>query len=208
MDEEELFSPIELENYNDPEEELDGLDTVTLATVTEIGTNGVKLKLDGEESAGDKYYKVNRDIRLAINDRVKVHKNSGTYLVEYTFGSPMSRYPIPSGGNAGQYLVKASNDSYDLTWGNAPTVSSLTYGANAVTFSGSSLYPTGVSTSLGTSSHYFVDCYIRGKIKLGDGRNGETIGFFGKTPTTKQTVGSSGTLAKLISALQAYGLIA
>lgn len=294
MDENELISQIDLEDPAEVEEAgLDGLEGIDLAVISAIGADGVKITVDGEEESGDKYYKVNSGILFSVGDRVKIHKNSGTYIVEYAVGSPMSRYPIPSGGSDGQMLVKdgetaykvkwatpsthgipaggssgqvlakssnadysvgwtdqahgiptggstgqvltKSNNtnysvqwsdyhgipsggtngqvllkdgstSYSVKWGSAPAVSALTSGSYTVTFNGSALYPS-TNCTLGSNSYYFNGCYLKGAMRLGNSAYDSTLGFFGTTPQSRQSVSNSATVATLITALKAYGLI-
>ena len=97
----------------EPEEEQG---EIVLATITEITTDGVKIILDGDEEAGEKEYKVNAAQRFITGDRVKVEKNSGTYIVEYVVGKPGNRYPIPSGGSDGQVLTKDGSNPYAVKW--------------------------------------------------------------------------------------------
>ena len=208
----------ELELEEEETEELEGEEwNIELATVAAVGGTGVKLTIDGDEEAGDKYYKVNAGQLFAVGDRVKIHKNSGTYVVEFVVGSPMSRYPIPSGGSDGQVLtkngstnysvkwanvphelpsggtngqvlLKDGSTNYSVKWGNAPAVSALTSGSYTVTYNGSALYPSNTSTALGHSSYYFNGCYLKGSMRFGDSSyNPNAIGFFGTTPHSKVT---------------------
>ena len=89
---------------------------IALATVAAVASDGVTITIDGDEEPGDKKYKVNSSALFKAGDRVKIHKNSGTYIVEYPVGAPMSRYPIPSGGSDGQYLAKDGSNNYALKW--------------------------------------------------------------------------------------------
>ena len=291
---------------------------IVLATVAEVTADGVKITIDGSEEAGEKEYKVNSSQLIKQGDRVKIHKNSGTYLIEYVIGSPMERYPIPSGGSSGQvlikdgsddftvkwgnvhgvpsggtsgnvlmknsgtdydltwaqphwlpsggtngqvlaksaatdysvawvdaghgvpsggttgqaltkksntnydlqwsdvkgipsggttgqYLKKSSNTNYAVEWGNAPATDRLTSSSKHVIYNGSSLYAD-YASSLGASNYYWSGCYISGAMRFGDGTYGNSIGFFGKNPVSKQTLYSSSTLANVISLLQNYGL--
>lgn len=102
-----------------PEEEAE--EEFVLATISEVTANGVKLEIDGAGEAGDKEYKVNTIQKLKTGDRVKICKNSGTYMVEYKIGSPMADYPIPSGGTDGQYLVKDGSTDYSVKWVDGPS---------------------------------------------------------------------------------------
>ena len=300
---------------------------IILATVTGVSTaNGIQIKADGDEEGGTKYYKGNAMQLFKTNDRVKIRKVAGTYLIDYVVGDPMARYPvpaggsdgqvltkdgstayavkwttphgipsggtsgqvlakssdnnyavgwvtlhgIPSGGSSGQYLKKSSGLNYEVTWGDAPnslptggsagqmltkinatnynvqwsdpphgipsggtsgqylkkssnnnydvewatisvgSVSKLVNGSRELQLSSGGIV-TGASTTynvqLGSSTIPISGCYISGTLHLGTSTS-NTLAFFGSTGSSKKTVGSSGTLASLISALQAYGLIA
>ena len=281
----DLNEIIQHEETEEPEE-------IVLGTVTAVGSNGVQIQADGAEEAGTKDYKVNSMQLFAVGDRVKILKNSGTYLIEYVVGTPMARYPIPAGGSdgqvltkdgandyavkwaaaphgipsggsanqvltknsatdydvtwsnaahdlptggstgqylrkksatnydvewataahdlptggsTGQYLKKKTNTNYDVEWGSAPSTDRLSYSSNYVVFDNSSLHPNS-TCSLGSSSYYFNGCYLKGAIRLGNSSYDSTLGFFGKTPVSKQTLYSSSTLANVITALQNYGL--
>ena len=91
------------------------------ATVGEVLDDGVTLIFDGQEEATDKHYRCNASVLLLPGDRVKVCKDSGTYVVEYVVGSPALRLLIPPGGASGQYLAKKGSDSYALKWATGPT---------------------------------------------------------------------------------------
>ena len=91
------------------------------ATVGEVLDDGVTLIFDGQDEATDKHYRCNASVLLLPGDRVKVCKDSGTYVVEYVVGSPALRLLIPSGGASGQYLAKKGSDSYALKWATGPT---------------------------------------------------------------------------------------
>lgn len=298
---------------------------IVMATITSISEDGVAILIDGEESAGEKLYQGNAAQLFVVGDRVKIHKNSGTYLIEYVIGGPMIRYPIPpggadgqvltkdgannyavkwasidfphelpsggsqgqvllkssgtdyavewatkgflptggakdqvlaklsannyevtwatlghdlptggtsgqvltknsntnydvkwadaahgipSGGTTGQVLKKSSNTNYAVEWGTAPSPSALSNGSYTVTCASNGfLYPSAGNISLGASNAYWSNCFIKGSMRFGDSSGyGNTIGFFGKTPVTKQTLTSSSTLANVITLLQNYGL--
>ena len=91
------------------------------ATVGEVLDDGVTLIFDGQDEATDKHYRCNASVLLLPGDRVKVCKDSGTYVVEYVVGSPALRLLIPPGGASGQYLAKKGSDSYALKWATGPT---------------------------------------------------------------------------------------
>lgn len=88
------------------------------ATVGNIYTDGVTLIFDGQAAATSKHYKCNTSIKFAPGDRVKILKDSGTYVVEYVVGAPGDRErDIPAGGGPGQFLEKATSADYSVKWG-------------------------------------------------------------------------------------------
>ena len=90
----------------------------SFATVGEVSPSGITLILDGAEESGGKSYPCNAGQIFRAGDRVKIHKDSGTYVVEFPLGAPGSRVPIPAGGSDGQVLKKASAADFDVKWGN------------------------------------------------------------------------------------------
>ena len=99
-----------------------------------------------------------------------------------------------SGGNPTKLYYSSSNTTYyvEATSGYAlvPSHCTSTYHWN-----------------LGSSSYYWYDCYLGyGSTRIGYNTSSK-LGFFGTTPVTRQTVASSATVATLITALKAYGLI-
>lgn len=59
-----------------------------LAVVDSVGTAGLRLRLEGEETAGEKQYKCNTSVKFAAGDRVYCVRVSGTYVVICKIGSP------------------------------------------------------------------------------------------------------------------------
>ena len=175
-----------------------------LATIVEIGKNGLVLQFDGEEETREKNYRCNSGVKFAVGDRVKIHKTSGTYIVEYVVGNPNSRVPVglPSGGSAGQVLTKTSSGA---AWDDAPT--GLPSGGSAgqvltKTSSGAAWNSAPTPNKIGTSS-YYVEVTTRGEVKMSNNK----IGFFDSSPVVKQTLPTSATLGQLIKALKNYGLV-
>lgn len=295
MDEQEEVLIDELDEALIPEEDETQEDFI-LATVAGVTSTGVKLEVDGSGEAGDKEYRVNSMQRFRPGDRVKICKNSGTYIVEYKVGAPMADYPIPSGGTDGQVLTKDGSASYAVKWSNAesnplptggtagqvltkinatnysvqwadvphelptggttgqvltknaatnysvqwsdaphgipsggtdgqallkngstnysvkwgtPSVetNALVNGSQKVTLTNNGLTPTTgtYAVALGTSSAQFNGCYIQGAVHLSSSTG--TLSFFGATGARRQTVANTATVATLITALKAYGLI-
>lgn len=58
----------------------------TVAAV--VPGEGIQLLFDGEETAGQKAYKCNTAVTFHQGDRVKICRDSGTYVVEYVVGVP------------------------------------------------------------------------------------------------------------------------
>lgn len=245
---------------------------IRLATVAEVLEDGLRLQFDGSDEATSKVYKCNTSCIFAVGDRVKVTKQSGTYLVDYVIGAPGSggsgnipaggssgqvlakrssadyaiewRTPhyVPSGGTSGQVLAKSSDNNYALSWSTphyvpsggtsgqvlakssgtdyavswvTPSVAQLKSGTYSVTLSSTLLQPS-TTIALGNNSYRFGDLYAQGDIHLGEGSRTQisigssnaSLGFFGHAVAARQTVASTATVAQLITALKAYGLIA
>jgi hypothetical protein len=60
----------------------------SFATIAAKYSNGVTLIFDGETVASTKRYKVNKSASFAVGNRVKIFRDSGTYIVEYPIGNP------------------------------------------------------------------------------------------------------------------------
>ena len=213
-----------------PENEEQNENEVELATIVGIGENGLVLQFDGEEEKREKNYRCNSGVKFAVGDRVKIHKTSGTYIVEYALGNPNSRVPIglPSGGNQNQILRRSQSGYYwsDETveipsGGRTGQVLTKTNSGQAWSEPESQL-PSGGSagqvltkTSSGVSwgnvatpskisnGNYNVEVTNYGEVIIKSNK----IGFFGTYPVLKQTLSTSATLSQLIQALKNYGLV-
>ena len=86
------------------------------ATVGAVHEDGLSLIFDGQETASEKHYKCNTAVRFAAGDRVRILKDSGTYVVEYVVGSPGEDILMPTGGADGQILTKDGSDNYNSVW--------------------------------------------------------------------------------------------
>jgi len=222
---------IEIEEETKEIEEAEETPEVQLATVSAVTANGIQLTIDGADSATGKEYKCNTSINFQPGDRVKISKDSGSYIVECVVGKPLDDYPIPKGGALGQVLAKRNGTDFSLEWADpgglpsggtsgqvltknssaagdaswktptAPDTDKLVSGSNQVKLEGSTLKPNSSSIDLGSSSSTFNNCYLC--------TNGwsSRLGFFGSYGATRQTVSSSATTAELIQALKNYGLI-
>ncbi|MBQ2277389.1 MAG: hypothetical protein II333_02365 [Clostridia bacterium] len=106
---------------------------------------------------------------------------NGTKL---TLGTSMAGSSVTMGGSTSYYIV--CNTSRELR-----------------PYSTSTTYP----CYLGTSSYYWHYAYLGSNtVSLGNSKSSK-LGFFGTTPVVRQTVSSTATVATLITALKAYGLI-
>lgn len=64
----------------------------SFATVAGIDAEGISLIFDGQDEATEKRYKCNCFAVFKNGDRVKVFKDSGTYVVEYPVGTPKREF--------------------------------------------------------------------------------------------------------------------
>lgn len=185
---------------------------IVLATVTEVTATGIKIQIDGNDAAGEKEYKCNSAQVFSVGDRVKITENSGTVIVEYRIGTPGETVMIPAGGQDGDALVKDGSTDYKLKWasGGSGSTSKLVNGNYELDLSSTGVFSAANSSrkvALGSSSVPFDDCYVGGDLHIGTSQ-GDKIGFFGHAPVARQSISSSATVAQLITALKAYGLIA
>ena len=192
----DLLLDIPEENGGDPPE-------FSLATVAEVGSIGIRLIFDGQSEASRKYYKCNSQVNFSAGDRVKICKDSGTYIVEYPVGAPRgSSNPLPSGGIKGQLLAKSSNSNYAVEWIDNQLVS----GSYSVSLKSTILTPSASTISLGSAVNPFSGLYALGNVALCSAKS--KISFFGATPAARREVADDAKVSTLISALKAYGLIA
>lgn len=61
---------------------------VNFATIGAVYADGVTLIFDGETEPTTKHYKCNSAIVFLAGDRVRIIRDSGTYVVEYPVGDP------------------------------------------------------------------------------------------------------------------------
>lgn len=161
---------------------------VKLATVAEVLSNGLRLQFDGMSEATNKIYKCNASCMFSVGDRVKVTKHSGTYLVDYVIGAP-------GGGD----VSALSNGSVSVTLTSDGDL--IPSAAGAIDL-GSSSYPFGL---LYVAQSAVIASRSNTTVKLASSTG--KIGFFGTSPVAQQTVANNATVATLITALKAYGLI-
>ena len=82
----------------------------TFATVGEVFADGITLIFDGQTAASEKHYKCNAFEVFAAGERVKIAKDSGTYVVEYPVGNPRSSFSVDNAVNADKLNYKTESE--------------------------------------------------------------------------------------------------
>ena len=120
---------------SDPNEVQDA----SFAKIAAIYDDGVTLIFDGMEEATQKRYQTNSFVVFKVGDRVRIIKDSGTYVVEYPVGAPRKRFEADYAAEAATaenaskavYATDAGNANYANSAGRVSTASSL-YSMGAV----------------------------------------------------------------------------
>lgn len=85
------------------------------ATIGTVYSDGVTLIFDDSVTESTKHYLCARNQVVTAGDRVKVKKDSGTYIVESVIGAPVAQQTIGLvSNNMGYSSVTASNYLYAL----------------------------------------------------------------------------------------------
>ena len=204
---------------------------VELATIVSVGTSGLLLQFDGEDETRDKEYRCNAGVQFKEGDRVKIHKMSGTYVVDYPIGDPNSAVPwgLPSGGSAGQILKRTSQgaeweyEKQELPSGGSAGQILKRTSQGAEWANEKQELPSGGSTgqvltlSYGQAKWETPKAATPTEMKNGSyylrisnlgavSCNCQSLGFFGATPTSKKYLSASASLTDVINLLKAYGL--
>lgn len=191
----------EILNSAVPEEQAEQ-EEILIATVGEVTDTGVTLIFAGEDAASGKEYQGNVSAALKAGDRVKITKDSGTYLIDYAIGVPGSaaggESELPTGGTTGQALVKNSSADGDVKWSTISVEGGLPTGGTdgqLLTKNGTANYstkwadnpiPTG-----GTDGQVLMkDGTTARKLKFGSPSAGQLV-----NGSHKVTLGSTGILA-------------
>lgn len=72
----------------------------SFATVAAVYADGISLKFDGSAVPSAKHYKCNAAIKFEAGQRVRIIKDSGTYVVEYPVGAPLTKLHADTAGTA------------------------------------------------------------------------------------------------------------
>lgn len=101
-----------LENYQEQKalETAEPLEAA-FATIGTIYADGVTLIFDGAAAESAKHYKVNSFVVFAAGDRVRIVKDSGTYVVEYPVGTPKTSFAANSASTATNFTGKHTGSS-------------------------------------------------------------------------------------------------
>lgn len=80
---------------------------LTLSSTTGLSTDalqvyadGISLQFDGSTAPSAKHYKCNAAIKFEAGQRVRIIKDSGTYVVEYPVGAPLTKLHADTAGTA------------------------------------------------------------------------------------------------------------
>ena len=158
-----------------------------LALITAIGSGGVSVQFEGEDTASDKTYAVVQNYHPILGDRVVVLNISGTYIVLGSVGAPTAPIEyIPasekgasggvatlnSGGQVVQKAVSAASADHATSADSATSASSA---ATATNFTGR--------------------------------HTGSTLSFFGATARNQQSVPTLSTSADLAATIARVNVI-
>jgi len=147
-----------IENYQD-EQALEPMEPqdATFATITEIQDEGVRLKFDGNEEPSRKLYLTNSFAVFAEGDRVRVVKDSGTYVVEYPVGPPRKIMTADVATEAERAIVATNAETADVasTAANAQKADTSTYCQNGHNGGALGFFGTNPKSRYTCNSHSF-----------------------------------------------------
>lgn len=93
----------------------------SFATVAAVYADGISLQFDGSAAPSAKHYKCNAAIKFEAGQRVRIIKDSGTYVVEYPVGAPLTKLHADTAAtantsfrvtsNEGKLLILSANDN-------------------------------------------------------------------------------------------------
>lgn len=64
-------------------------DKPTLATVFDVSTSGIRIRIDGDPDPGQKYFKCNTTCKFDVGQRVYIVPDGSGYIVAFPVGNPM-----------------------------------------------------------------------------------------------------------------------
>lgn len=148
---------MDMETYQDlAADEPNEVPEASFATISEIFDDGVTLLFDGLDEPTTKRYKVNAFVVFQPGDRVRVIKDSGTYVVEYPVGNPRTAFTADSATSA-ESAVQAENADYATRAGTANSATT----ANSANTANSATTCTRATVALNVGSNRGTSTYIR-----------------------------------------------
>lgn len=96
------------------------------ATVGEVYADGLTLTFDGESTPTEKHYKCNSACKFEAGQRVRVIKDSGTYVAEYPVGAPMTSLTSDNALKLNNKTESQLSVSYAATAGSVASAASAT----------------------------------------------------------------------------------
>ena len=105
-------------NYQDQRRgEINKTKIPQFATVVSAEETGLQLIFDGEQYPTKKRYKYNTALTFKVGDRVRVSKQSGSYIVEYPIGT--TKFTTPPYGPSNVKFSYTEN-TVSINWGDPP----------------------------------------------------------------------------------------
>lgn len=142
----------------------------SFATVATVESDGLTLKLDGEETASTKKYLCDPLYSFVTGDRVLALKQSGTYVVICKVGAP--------GGAVAKTSAMTQSVGIDKRTGKLYTIPAA---LNNQTYENPTLQ--GKEIKIGRNPNLYYDY----------------IGFFGATPVGRQTISTTSSSASTVT---------
>ena len=135
---------MELETYQDlASDEPKEAAEASFATIAQVFADGVTLRFDGLDAPTTKRYKVNSFVVFRPGDRVRVIKDSGTYVVEYPVGNPRTAFAADTAADADHALRADSAAHAD----SADSATQAETALSAQSLSGTPAYATSAGTA-------------------------------------------------------------
>ena len=165
---------MDMETYQDlAADEPNEVPEASFATISEIFKDGVTLLFDGLDAPTTKRYKVNAFVVFQPGDRVRVIKDSGTYVVEYPVGNPRTEFKADNATNADHATTADTATSAD----HATTADSASQVTGAISYasragSASNLYANGYTNRQRiwldyTGGAYYIAAEGAAKVRIG-----------------------------------------
>ena len=165
---------MDMETYQDlAADDPNEVPEASFATISEIFEDGVTLLFDGLDEPTTKRYKVNAFVVFQPGDRVRVIKDSGTYVVEYPVGNPRTEFTADSATNADHATTADTATSAD----HATTADSASQVTGTISYasragSASNLYANGYTNRQRiwldyTGGAYYIAAEGAAKVRIG-----------------------------------------